>query len=129
MINFHTLRLPDTPNYYLVAPEFFCTVKLNKITPAYCMPASTLAAKVNEIIKNMPRMTQLDSDPKTYQYAYIQKSFLFRFPDYIYIQVIPISEKKSTIAIYSHAKYGYSDFGVNQKRVEKILAKLVPRQD
>ena len=47
----------------------------------------------------------------------VQRSFFFRFPDTITIQVYPLADGNATLAIYSQANYGYGDFGVNKDRV------------
>ena len=70
----------------------------------------------------MAKPRQLDQDGLQYQYR--QRSLVFRFPDFVDVRYIPIDDHTSTLAIYSRAKYGYSDFGVNKKRVEMWLALL-----
>jgi len=54
----------------------------------------------------------------------VQRSALFRFPDTVSIEVIPLGDSRSTLAIYSRSTYGYSDLGVNRKRIERWLARL-----
>jgi uncharacterized protein (DUF1499 family) len=47
-----------------------------------------------------------------------------RFPDTVDIEVLPVGDNQSTLAIYSRSLIGRSDLGVNRARVERWLAKL-----
>jgi len=53
-----------------------------------------------------------------------QKSALFRFADDIDVQAIPVDGGKSALAIYSRSRVGYSDLGVNRKRIERWLSQI-----
>ena len=123
-MDFARLVPPSSPNWYLVAPQSFCKATVSRDSPVYNLPAITLAKKVTTIIEQLPRIQVRYADQKKYTYGYIQKSKWFRFPDFLSVQIIPLADDRSTLAIYSHAKYGYSDFGVNRKRVELILSAL-----
>ena len=61
----------------------------------------------------------------TGQRVYVQRSLVFRFPDTIWIQVLPLDANRSTLAIYSRSAYGRYDFGVNRSRVQAWLAAIV----
>ena len=57
----------------------------------------------------------------------VQRTALLRFPDYIDVAIQPApggNGDGSTIAIYSRSRFGYSDLGVNRKRVEDWMAAL-----
>jgi uncharacterized protein (DUF1499 family) len=47
-----------------------------------------------------------------------------RYPDLITVQFRPLDSTRSTLAIYSRSVYGYSDRGVNQRRVRQWLDRL-----
>ena len=55
---------------------------------------------------------------------FIQYTRLMRFPDTIDVQVLPVGDNQSTLAIYSRSLVGRNDFGVNRARVERWLAAL-----
>lgn len=54
--------------------------------------------------------------------TYIQRSTLFGFPDYISVTFIDLPDGGSTIAVFSRARYGRSDFDVNEKRVNRWIS-------
>jgi uncharacterized protein (DUF1499 family) len=47
-----------------------------------------------------------------------------RFPDTIDVEVVPVGDDKSTLAIYSRSLVGRSDFGVNRARIARWMAAL-----
>lgn len=124
LINFHDIHLTGKPNYYLVCPENYCNVTPSKLSPIYSVSVSELKSAWEKMLAQQPRVTQTLSDPQANQYQYVQRSFLFRFPDDIDVQFISLSSHTSTLAIYSRARYGKYDFGVNQKRINHWLSQL-----
>jgi len=122
---FETLTLNRRPNQFLMLPDGF-----KALAPAHAVsPELTAApAKVYPTIKRVfsaePRVVLAREDEAAGQLEFVQRSALFRFPDTITIAVLPAGKGKSTLAIYSRAKVGYRDFGVNQKRTEHWLALL-----
>ena len=46
------------------------------------------------------------------------------FPDTIQVDFLSLGENRSTLAIYSRSKYGYSDLGTNRARIERWLSRL-----
>jgi len=71
-----------------------------------------------------PRTTLLAEDRKARQLSLVQKSKTFRFPDFITAEAVPQAGGETALAIYSRAKYGIRDFGVNRARIERWLAAL-----
>lgn len=124
MVNFATLTPPNSPNYYLVCPKGYCKVKPHKISPVYPFAVSQLYEKWQQMIKQQPRVELVYKNKENWQYTYVQRSWLFQFKDYITVSFIRMNAKQSTLAIYSHSKTGYYDFGVNRRRVNAWLAAL-----
>lgn len=52
--------------------------------------------------------------------TYESRSTLFRYPDYTSFKVAP-DEDGMAIYVYSRARFGYSDFGANKRRVYRWL--------
>ncbi len=123
-VDFKTLQLPTSPNYYLVCPADYCAARPDEISPVFKKSVAQVEVIWQQMIAKQPQTLLLSSNPAIHQYFYVQRSLIFRFPDYITVQFIPVSDTTSTIAIYSHAKYGYSDFGVNKNRVRNWLNEL-----
>lgn len=123
-INFDHIPIPDTPNYYLACPKGYCPQKTANITPTFNRNLMQLTQAWQTVMHNQPRITQIYTDPTKHEYTYIQRSFLFRFPDYIYVKFIALDNNTSSLIIFSRSKYGYSDLGVNKRRVLRWLKEL-----
>ena len=55
---------------------------------------------------------------------YEQRSKLLRYPDRVTVEFQARGDKSSSLAVYSRSKYGYSDGGVNEARVQRLLQDL-----
>ncbi|MFN7097701.1 MAG: DUF1499 domain-containing protein [Gammaproteobacteria bacterium] len=124
-VDFKTLQLPSSPNYYLMCPENYCAATPNEISPIFKRSLVSAELAWQRIVAKQPRTQLLSRDSHEHQFFYVQRSLIFRFPDYITVQIIPLTATTTTIAIYSHSKYGYSDLGMNKKRVQSWVAELM----
>jgi uncharacterized protein (DUF1499 family) len=123
-VDFATLEKTDAPNQYLVCPPGYCRALTDEASPEFALPAPALAAIARRVIESEPRTMLLREEIATGQLVYVQRSLLFRFPDTIWIQVLPLGADRSTLAIYSRSAYGRYDFGVNRKRLRAWLAAI-----
>jgi uncharacterized protein (DUF1499 family) len=124
-VDFKTLKLKSSPNQYLVCPDGTCAnATQHRTSPEYAMPAPELARTLLDIALAEPRTELAEGSADDLAFRLVQKSALFRFADDIDVQVIPLGEDRSTVAIYSRSRVGYSDLGVNRKRVERWLATI-----
>jgi uncharacterized protein (DUF1499 family) len=94
--------------------------------PTYAMSAADLAHSVDDFILSQPSTSILAGSPDLLWSTYVQRSRFMRFPDYIIVRTVDLSDGVSGIAVWSRSRYGYSDLGVNRGRVEKLLAALQP---
>lgn len=103
------------PNYYQSsAQEGLFDVSADQLETAFTAQMSDL-----------PRMKALVVNRSDGFYAtYVQRSMVFGFPDIITVQITPRSESGTSIVLFSKSKFGYSDIGVNRKRVKSLLAGL-----
>lgn len=123
-IDFRTLTRSQRPNQYLVCPRDLCTATPDAVSPVYDMPATRLRERWLSLMAQQPRLEQIAVSKDGWQYDFIQRSRLLRFPDTITVRFLPLGDKRSTLAIYSRSHYGRTDFGVNHKRVEAWLTAL-----
>ncbi len=114
----------DTPNQYLVCPENYCATEADSISPVFDVPVAQLRDWWLIMVGNQPRIERLGSNFDIQQYNFVQRSELFRFPDFITVRFIPLDKNSSTLAIFSRSEHGYYDFGVNRARVESWLTAL-----
>ena len=113
LVQFDHLILPTSPNYCLatLTPQG----KRQFLAPSFNFSAEKLRAIVMQLVQQQPRVKLLQQTKN--QLQYVQRSALFRFPDIIDIRFIPIDKQQSRLLLYSRSLYGYSDFGVNCKRL------------
>ena len=93
-------------------------------SPVFDMPAGDLAQILDDYALSQPRVTRLAGDPKQLWTTYIQRSKWFGFPDYISVRALPAEAGRSALVIYSRARYGGSDLGVNEARIAKWIEGL-----
>ncbi len=116
-VDFATLVRPSSPNTYLVCPKDRCAVSPDEEGPIYAAPAAQLYERARAILAAEPRTELVQEQPEILRLVLVQRSAFFRFPDTITLQVFPLPDGGSTLAIYSQSNYGYGDFGVNKDRV------------
>jgi len=63
------------------------------------------------------------------QAHFVARSALLNFPDLITAQVAEAGPDASTLVLYSRSVYGYSDLGVNRKRLNTWLAAIMNKID
>ena len=125
-VDLKTVKLPKTPNAYLIAPKGYCSsVHAHDIAPIFDMSRDALWVRVLDVVNSMPRVVLHDQDKAQGYVDFTQRSLVFRFPDRIVINVLTGSTaKQSTIAVLSRSKYGRSDLGANKARVTRMLSAI-----
>ena len=122
-LSFANLERRSTPNDYLVCPPDHCArADSDHRAPVFELPASALTRAVRSIVADAPRTELFYSDDT--RIVAVQRTRVFRFPDRIDVEIIPLGLNRATLAIYSRARYGFYDFGVNRRRVEGWLNAL-----
>jgi uncharacterized protein (DUF1499 family) len=125
MIDFATLTLPASPNTYLIAPPGLCRAATpHEAAPVFAQDAPAVRAAFAKVAMGEPRVTAEGRDDAGLADDYVQRSALMRFPDTISVRFIPLEAGGSTLALYSRSKVGYSDMGVNKKRVQRWMTLL-----
>ena len=82
-------------------------------------PDKTLSQLI-KIAENIPRTTVLKRSNNYWKG--VCRSLIFRFPDDL--EILKVDSPKGIIQIKSASKFGASDLGVNQRRVDKLLAMI-----
>lgn len=124
-LDFHTLELTRRPNKFLVLPPgFIGKAKPHATSPIFAAAPEQVLAAQKRIALADPRTTLVDEDCAARQVTFVQRSRTFRFPDTVTVEATPLGPGLTALAIYSRAKYGIRDFGVNRARVERWLAAL-----
>lgn len=132
-ISFETLKRPNKPNTYLVAPMGLCKAcDVDAESPVLDLSPAELFDTLEKTIKATRNWKWRYGDRQTGQIRFIAQTPFLKFKDDvdIHIRPSPADETKSgsaTLAIYSRSRIGYSDMGANKKRVESILAGLTAK--
>jgi uncharacterized protein (DUF1499 family) len=120
-IDFATLARPATPNTYLVCPKDRCAVPPDEEGPVFRIPPMRLLEFLRATLPAEPRTRLVRDESDLLRLVLVQRSRVFRFPDTVTVQVFPLPDGGSTLAMYSRSNYGRSDLGVNKARVRRWL--------
>lgn len=123
-IEIRALRAPLPQPSFLACPSGYCAVHPQMTTPVFLVPWQRLRDDWTKAIAAEPRVVSIGSGSDEHRLVYIQHSLIFRFPDIVTVEFVPLSADRSSIAVFSQSRYGRGDFGVNQKRVERLLPRL-----
>lgn len=124
VVSIPELRSPLPRNSFLACPPDYCSVAEAIASPVFDLPWDRLRDYWVETISGETRIVRAVADLGLRRYVYIQHSPLFRFPDIVTVELIPLGPTRSSIALYSRSRYGEYDFAKNRKRVEKWLVLL-----
>lgn len=122
--DFSTLKNRFTFNEYIVTPKGYTNARINEVSSIYPVSSNKLHDIIDLIVLKQERINKITDDISTKRIEYVQRSLIFRFPDVITFQVIPISDDKSTLAVHSYSIYGGSDLGVNGNRIRSWLSEI-----
>lgn len=114
--------LPKRANYYLVCPEGVCAAKASSESPVFNVSVESLKDSFMKIVDSLSHVTILKQAGN--KIFYVQLHSKYRFPDYVSIEFVTQGDGQSSLAIMSRSKYGFSDYGVNEKRVKSLLEQL-----
>ncbi|MEQ9835948.1 MAG: DUF1499 domain-containing protein [Roseitalea porphyridii] len=122
MTDLASARRSGRPNDRLMAPPGYCRNGVpDESAPVFAATPERLIAAVDRVAAAEPRTREVGRGPLARQF--VQRSRVLRFPDDITVQVLS-SDAGATLAIWSRARYGYADFGVNRARVDRWLAAI-----
>tara|TARA_Y100001968_G_scaffold310167_1_gene330826 strand:+ start:121 stop:468 length:348 start_codon:yes stop_codon:yes gene_type:complete len=76
--------------------------------------------ELKRIAEKIPRTTVIESS--NYYWKGVCKSFIFRFPDDL--EMLKLKDSRGVIQIKSSSRFGASDLGVNQRRINYLLRQL-----
>lgn len=118
------LRSPLRGNAALACPPDYCAAAEAIPSPVFDMRWEQLFQGWVDMIAREPRVAAVESDMDQRRFTVIQHSALFHFPDIVTVEFVTVGEARSSLAIYSRARYGRGDFGVNRRRVLRWLREL-----
>lgn len=121
-LDFSTLDKGPKPNTFLVLPEGFEAVAQSDLfSPVFPTEPAAVLEAFKQVALAAPR-TAVEREGEG-QIELVQRSAIFRFPDYITAQAVPV-DGGAALCVFSRSKVGCSDLGVNAKRVNAWLEAL-----
>jgi uncharacterized protein (DUF1499 family) len=121
LLDFDTLPRKRKPNSALALPAHSPRDDAELKSPVFQATVEQLRDAVVSIAAHEPRTHLLHLDREAMQAEFEQSSRIFRFPDTITVAFEAVDASHASVSIYSRAKLGYYDFGVNRKRVQRWL--------
>jgi hypothetical protein len=118
------LREPLPPNAFLACPEGYCAMAEAAPSPVFALSADRRTAYWAATIIDEPRLVQIAAEPEQRRSVWLQRSAVFGFPDLVTVEIVALAPDGSSVALYSRARYGRYDFGVNRGRVLRWLSRL-----
>ncbi|MEX2453879.1 MAG: DUF1499 domain-containing protein [Rhodospirillaceae bacterium] len=120
------IRRSSSPNDALACPPGVCAAKADVSSQIFAVPVADLMALAESIILAEPRTEVAARDQTRRQVVFVQRSRVFGFADTIRLQADGTDGAASAL-LYSKSNVGYWDFGVNLKRVRRIVAEITRR--
>jgi hypothetical protein len=117
-------RGPLPGNGFLACPERYCAVAPDLTSPAFPVEVDRLHALWPQAFQGERGIVTLLEEPNRRRLVLVQHSALLGFPDVITVEFVPLEPNRSSVALYSRARYGKLDFGINRKRVERWISRL-----
>jgi uncharacterized protein (DUF1499 family) len=124
MIDLATLRRPTSPNTALYADPGDTPASADRPAVRLDAPCAAVIEAWDRIVRGAPRTTVDLCDPGRGVHHAVQRSRLFRFPDDVYAEARPAEDGGTRLLLYSAARIGRSDFGVNGRRLAAWSAAL-----
>jgi uncharacterized protein (DUF1499 family) len=124
-LDFAALTLPRSPNTCLAAPAGD-PLPAQVRTPHFAAPPEALFDALRAVAAAEPRTHRLAAWPALRQAQWVERSALMNYPDIIAAEVLA-APGGSALRLYSRSLIGWSDLGVNAKRVARWLAALEAR--
>ncbi len=120
---FKTLKRPDSPNHWLVAPADFAPGP-DAVAPVFAVPATALRAAFMAVVRQT-RGANVVTETADGVHVVVSTP-VFGFKDDLRVQFIVLSPQQSTLALYSASRTGYWDLGTNRRRAEDWMTRIQP---
>ncbi|MEM9047857.1 MAG: DUF1499 domain-containing protein [Pseudomonadota bacterium] len=117
---------PPSPNFYRIGPRDRQSAPVDDEAPIYGVVTEELARALDDFALRQRDTLRIAGTPASLWMTYVQRTPQLKFPDYISVRVIALEDGRSTLSVFSRARFGYGDMGVNRMRVESWLRALEP---
>lgn len=116
-VEFRSLVLPRSPNTCLAAPAG-AHPAAHLETPPVPVPAAGAWPVLRRLGRHFPRTYPLAEWPERRQAQWVERSPRVGFPDVIAAELVEDGPLGAGLFLYSRSLFGWSDLGVNRRRVQ-----------
>lgn len=120
-----TAASPTTPNFHRAGPRDQ-DAPVDETAPVYAVPPEELARALEDFVLRQRDTQRIAGRPEELWMTYVQRTERLKFPDYVSVKIVPLEDGRSTLSVFSRARFGYGDMGVNKARVQAMLEALRP---
>lgn len=121
-VDFNGLVLPPSPNAHLAAPAG-ATAERHETTPLLPVSPEAAWAALRMLGEGEARTWKMAEWPDRRQVQWVVRTRLANFPDIVVGQIVSLPGG-SGMFLYSRSLIGYSDFGVNKRRIAEWRARM-----
>ena len=119
-----TAPTPVKPHSFRMAPPGLTEEIVDMESPVYSANPTLMAKAFDDFVLSQNKTKRIAGSPEEGWMTYVQRTPRWNFPDYISVKFIDLNGGKSTIAVFSRSRFGYSDLGVNEARVKTWVKTL-----
>ncbi|MCG8354754.1 MAG: DUF1499 domain-containing protein [Kiloniellales bacterium] len=123
-VDLQSLQRSGSPNDFLACPPEFCSARADIPGARFDLEGSKLLSIVRDVISSQPRTSIAAEDCEVGQIVAVQRSALLRFPDTVWLQIVPLDDESASLVLYSRSNQGLWDLGANGRRVRKWLSAI-----
>lgn len=123
-IDFPSLQAPSSPNWALAAPPGGTTLPHTAVPLLPVTPAGAWEV-VSRLGDRFTRTWPHRTFPEMMQAHWVVRTRLMNYPDLVTAQVVELPGGAG-LWLYSRSVLGYSDLGVNGRRIAAWIAALTP---
>jgi uncharacterized protein (DUF1499 family) len=126
-IDFATFQRSKTPNDAFAAPaggERVEAARPDMVSPVFEATPAALHAAVLKVFEEMGDAELVARDANRLYSRHVARTPRMRWPDTVDVQVIPAGAGRVSLLVYSRAKFGMRDFGVNGARIAALFRRL-----
>ena len=118
---FDSLKRPESPNNWLVAPADF-VIEPDATAPVFDVPVTVLRDTFKSVVLQSTG-TAVTEESVTAIHI-VATTPLMRFKDDVWALFIPVTDGSATFALYSASRVGYWDLGTNRRRLNHWIERL-----
>jgi uncharacterized protein (DUF1499 family) len=108
----------------LIAPPGLSAARPDAVAPVFAVAVPRLAAALDGIMADEPRTIAVARDADGQGVRWVARTRFFRFPDTIEVRYTRLGPDSATLSLYSRSQVGVYDWGVNRRRLLRILGQL-----